>query len=278
MYPGIDSSIETTLLSLLERGPKRTTDLVAAVMRLTGKTRQAAYLALRKLKEREIVVVSKSIASLNVTWLNKMTEFLTVARHQYLHESINDNGFLNLHDGEKVQYNFNSPAHTDAFWSHVFNILVETSQTNDPVFIYDPHDWFLITRLKNERLLMESVTARGKLLLVAVQGKTPLDAYVSRHLDDPLQQYSKGILISEDKSYYLNIIDDYLIEVWLDKEGSKQIEEVYNKTAKYDEKAITQLERITASKGKNKFRVSRNARKALKLKKQLSKYFSVPKS
>jgi hypothetical protein len=77
----------------------------------------------------------------------------------------------------------------------------------------------------------------------------------------------------DKNNYYVNVIGDFVIEVWLDKKVCKEIDDYYTKTQNLGEIERQKLEHILSQKGKNKFVVSRNKRKAEAFRSKFKKYF-----
>ena len=75
------------------------------------------------------------------------------------------------------------------------------------------------------------------------------------------------------QNYYVNIFDDFLIEVWLDPKVSEAIDQFYNNTKDFDENAKKKLLEIIKPGGRNKLVITRNKRKAYKIRNMFSKFF-----
>ncbi len=77
----------------------------------------------------------------------------------------------------------------------------------------------------------------------------------------------------EKNNYYLNIFGDFIIEAQLDADITNQIDRFYKETLSFDETAKSKLQKIVEGKGKNKLTISRNKRKADKLRAIFKRYF-----
>jgi hypothetical protein len=268
-------SIEDHIIINLQNGALPIIKLIEIIEKIRPKTtKQGVYLAIRKLKKQEIVVVHKKNASLSSVWLKAMEEFFVSAQYKTKNVTTTGNGFLNLQDGEKLTYFFKNPILTDAFWSHVFLTCVEASSPQKPVLIYNPHEWFILARTDNEIGLFNRIAGRGQELGVLVGGTTPLDTRTSQYFDNSMKMY--GIAekpLFPKNNYYINIIGDFVIEAWLDKKISLQIEDFYKGVRVFSATEKANLEKILSQKGKNKFSVSRNKRKADMIRAKFKKYF-----
>lgn len=269
--------IEDYILRYLQSGPILMLELVKKTQKDRPKTtKQAVYAALRILKKNEQIITYKGVASLNLSWLNSMVNYFALAKRSYIKGDSVQGSFIDLENKEKIKYYFNSPAKADIFWTHALYLLLERSEAKEPVFIYNPHEWFLLARYDNENEIFKTITKKGHRLLLTVGGNTFLDRYIKKNFDNGQSQYhTLEKQIFKEKNYYINIIGDFLIEVWLDQNTSNKVDNVYTNTKKWDNDTLTQLKDIAATEGKMKIIISRNQQKAKKIKRSLKKYFVI---
>lgn len=272
------NSIEDLIRAKLQHGPTDTAILIADIQKKRPKTtKQGVYAVLRNLRREEIVILHNKKASFNLRWLKQMERFFAVAEQHYVDGGFGRDNFLNLRDGEKIAYHFSTPAETDKFWGHALIILAEASASNnEPVYLYNPHEWFLIAREKSERECIAVITKKRRFLLVAGR-KTPLDRAVAKEFDGNTSQYHmlERPLFTKN-NYYLNIVGDFLIEVWLDPHIAASVETLYQKVKKLTEEVRADLIKTVSGKGKSKLVISRNAKKVERLKNMLKKNFYIP--
>lgn len=271
-------TVEESILFFLQKGSLSTTELLQKIQeKRTGTTKQALYKILQKLKEEEVVVVRSKYVSLSHLWINRMAEYFATAQRLYTTHGEPSEDFLQLEDGDKITYTFKNPNATDIFWGHAFGILSEVIK-KEPVYVYDPHEWFILARRESEKKLFDEIKEKEKQLFVLIGNKDPLDIFVQKEFDGKMSQYhtTTDSIFSKD-NYYLNIFGDFIIETWLDTKTSEDIDHFYKTHMIFDEKAKEALKEIIERRGKNKLVISRNARKAEKLKKIFSKYFFVKK-
>lgn len=271
-------SIEDLICGLLQLGPIDTAVLIAQIREQRPKTtKQGVYAALRHLRQNEIIVMHHKKASFNVRWLKQAEQFLAIAEQHYVAEDLGRDNFLNLKEGENIAYFFSSPTETDKFWGHALILLGESSiPDNEPAYLYNPHEWFLIARQESERECIAIISKRRRFLLTAGE-KTSLDHIVANEFDGDRSQYHMLERPLFPKSnYYLNIVGDFLIEVWIDPSIATRIEEIYRGDTKDRNIARDNLIEIVGGKGRSRLRISRNAKKAGRLKRLLSKNFYIP--
>lgn len=270
-------NLEQIVIACLQKGPLFTGDLLSLLQKKRrGTTKQGMYAVLRKLLQSEIVLKHKKQISLNVTWLTKMESFVTLAEHFYASAS-RSGSFLSLDDGENIRYEFHNTNATDAFWIHVLLLLVE-AHPKRPWLGYNPHDWFFIARAESERALRDFLIKKGGQYLMVVGSKRPLDKLIRKEFDGKRSQYfMRESPMFPQNNYYVNIIGDFIIEVWIDAAQAEAIERLYATATEATPDVVKRLQDIIRSKGKTKFIVSRNKKKAEKLRGKLSKPFYIPK-
>lgn len=270
-------SIEDTIIENLSKGPLYTVDLLFKINTPTQRvTKQGFYKILKSLLKNEVVVVRKKIVSLSHVWILGMDNFVQYAKKSYSIETQGED-FLLLKDGEKVSYTFKSPEQTDMFWGHAFSVLVETTQEKN-ICLFNPHEWFLVARNESELVLFKDLIQRNKNLFVLNGNKKLIDIYVKKYFNGLSSQYFTIENSPFEKSnYYVNIFGDFIIEAWLDEKVSQKIDDWYTKHGVVSEDAVGELKRIVSEKGRNKFSISKNHRKAEKIRNIFKKYFHLSK-
>lgn len=271
--------IEEYVLWYLHKGPVLILDLIKKIQEIRkNTTKQAVYAAVRVLKKKDQILTYKGTAFLNLTWVNSMISYFDLARSNYVEgEEITRGDFINLEDGEKIKYYFNNSVKADMFWAHAFYILIEKIEEKYPIFVYHPHEWFLVARNESEiRWLKNSIKNKNPLLLIS-GGDTFLDKYVRKYFNNSLLRYhaNEKLLFGGKNNYYLNILGDFIIEFWLDKEMSNKIESFYKKTKSWHKNIPTELKEITDSDTHIRIIISKNSKKAEKLKKTFKKFFII---
>lgn len=277
MFP-FHTNLEQHLISLLQKGPLSSADLLFAVRKKrSGTTKQGMYAALRKLIKAEIVVKHKAQVSLNVTWLTKLDSFASLASHFYSSDARSGN-FLDLADGDRISYEFKSANATDAFWIHVLLLLVEAYPKAN-FLAYNPHCWFFLVRPESERTLRDVIMRKKSQYLVMVGGKRPLDRAIRKEFDGKGSQYSmREKSLFKKNNYYLNVIGEYVIEVTIDTAQANAIDRLYNSAKSFTPDIEDELRDIITSKGRTRLIVSRDKKKAEKLRRMLAKPFYIRKS
>jgi hypothetical protein len=235
-------------------------------------TKQALYQLLRKLIDRETVVKHGKQFSLSHIWILKMNDFFSLAQKQYGIGEQGGNDFFALNDGDKISYSFKSPAEADKFWGHAFNILAGTLK-DEPLYIYNPHEWFFFARKESETFLFNKLQKQNQQVWLLCGGATALDKYTAKYFDGKILQYHMDSEeIFEARNYYLNIFGDYIIEARLDERVAEKVDNFYETHKEVNTSTIQILTNLLNT-GKTILTISRNKKKADKLKKIFTPYF-----
>ncbi|MFO0743940.1 MAG: hypothetical protein U0469_02730 [Candidatus Paceibacterota bacterium] len=266
--------IEDLILEILIEGKISTLDLIKRILKiLPYSSKQAIYKSLKDLRENEIVIYKREEVSLSSLWLKRVSEFLEKAEQEYKVDDGRIN-ILSLKEGEKVSYQFNSFYNTDIFWAHAFNLMYDGTNKDTNVLIYNPHEWFLLVREESETYLFNKFITDDRKLFNYVPEIDPLDKFVSKYFDQKnIKYYSNNKHHFKNKNYYVNVFGDFIIEAWLDKKVSNEIDKFYKETKEFSEEAKVKLLEIVNKKGKSRLQISKNKKKAQEIRKIFEKYF-----
>ncbi|OGY81365.1 MAG: hypothetical protein A3I91_03680 [Candidatus Kerfeldbacteria bacterium RIFCSPLOWO2_02_FULL_42_19] len=271
--------IEDFIITLLAQGSLKNTELLAEIQHLRPHTtKQAVYAALRQMKAREEIVIYRGTAALNLTWLNQLGSFVDQVKQAYTGSGTVKDTLTSLAPGDRITYRFQDPIKTDIFWTHVLYLLIDQDQTSEPVYLYNPHEWFLFVRNQNETEFIRNITMRGKQFLLLAGNNQPLDRYAKKYFDGNMSQYyplDKPRF--KNNNYYLNVVGHILIEVWLDKKVANAIDDFYRDTAVWGVEAEGKLLTILQQKRRVRITISHNQKKAEAYKKFCRKFFYFPK-
>ncbi len=272
-----DPKIEDLILDVLSDGQQSTLALIDKIREKRPQTtKQAVYQALRVLKANETIVQSREEVSLSSVWLKRLADFTEKAELNYKQKERPSTNFLGLKQGEKISYTFKTFEATDMFWAHAFDVLADVTMQTSPIFLYNPHEWFLLARPESEIYLFDHTVKNGRKMFLMIGNNDPLDMYVSKFFDGEKKNYyasPKALFLKNN--YYLNVLDDFLIEVWLDPKVSAEIDYVYKHTKIFDENIKAKILEIIKKRGKNKLIITRNKRKADQVKRMFKEYFLI---
>jgi hypothetical protein len=266
------TSTEWQIIKILHKGPFSSTEIVTQIEKKLMVSKQAIYKELRKLERREIIIKTKKLIILNGLWVQEMKIFFEEAH--LIYTTTNNDGYMRLLDGDSIVYRFKNFNTTDIFWGTAFYSLSHQIKQGDYIFMYNPHQWFLLARPNSERKILKQIHNEGKKLVSYIAGNTKIDHYLRRYFISKTQQYyPSGKYLFKKENYYINIFNDYIIEVWLDPVISKKINIFFQTHTTITDHALDEINDIILQEGKNKLKISRNKAKADMLKRKLMKFF-----
>jgi hypothetical protein len=162
-------------------------------------------------------------------------------------------------------------------WGHAFMLLLERTHKEIPVMIYNPHSWFPIVRYVSEKTIFQSLFDNGYRAYFSFAGKGELDRDICKKFVEPIgHSFSTGVELGFKKGKYLNVVGDYIIEVELDESVAEDIDKYFTKYPTLQEADAKELQAIVARRGRNRLILSRNFKKAHRLRSRLAKDFFIP--
>lgn len=269
-------TIEDLILQVLKDGSQETSELIARVAQLRPKvTKQGIYKSLRSLRADEVVVRSGKQLALSSVWLIRVGKFLDEARVRYGTQRSPSVDFLKLKDGERVSYWFRTLEETDMFWGHAFNLLSEVVGTHLPALLYNPHEWFFLARAESETLLFKKIKLSGRKLHLIVGNDTPLDRSIGKYFDGEALSIAFVPDFFAKPNYYMNAFGDFLIEVRLNTEAGRVIDDIYRTTKVFTPEAAHRIRSAIRTPGRSRLVISRNGRKAQRIRRLFSHHFLI---
>jgi hypothetical protein len=276
--PLFTSAIEETIINTLSKSTYRTTHLLDLIQTKHSISKQAFYSTLRRLKKAQIIFIHQKIVQLNKLWVEMLINFTKDVAHTYDEEYRMESKYLNLEQGERVTYNFNSIEEADIFWNHAVLLLVKNHDLRKPICVYNPHEWFLKARPETEQLVITKLAEQGALLLYVIGGKTELDKNILQQMNTWHQNVKASLSKKEllPSNRYINIYGDIIIEMKMPLATSQKID-AWFANGKDSPLFIKDLQNIIQESANIKFTFSNNPLRAKKLSKQIADHFHVPK-
>ncbi|MDB5259330.1 MAG: hypothetical protein JWO73_538 [Candidatus Taylorbacteria bacterium] len=268
-------SVEDIILSLLQHGERKTTELLMEVGEMRpNTTKQGFYAALRKLRAQEIAIVYKGVASLHTTWIGEMRDKIASIAQAY---TLKPDAFdiFSLKEKESLSYTCYTPQQLDSFWGHIQTLIMHTTAPREPIFTIDPHYWLYIARRKTELRCLEEIHRSGRQFLIIVNKDAKLDRAIKRDFvgDNSVQYHIEKV--SGKNSRYVSIIGNYVIDVTLDPAIADRIEKIYAKHENVNPNLVHELQSLLEIRSRSKIKISRNRARAAKFRSSMSQYFYI---
>lgn len=227
-------------------------------------TLQAIYKRLRNLAEANIILKNKKSITINNEWKENYINLLE--------------GSLNipkLKTGESIIYSFKKLSSLDIYWKHIMAPL-EKHFPDYPIFFYNPQEiWIQLSdRKQNEIDYLHKFTEEKRHCFFLLGKQSSLNEDFKKLYQTKYLQISLGAegLVERD---YPAVIADYIVTTKLSSTLVKTINNIFN-TSKPEE-LTKKIDKIFAKSAAIKLKIERNANKAKKLRKKISKDFYIPK-
>lgn len=236
-----------------------------------GYSIQAVYKELRKLRSEGVIVKLKQKYSLRLPWALDFIALADTISSSY----VDAPSFASIapERNKRKIWRFNNLLKLNDFWSHVLLLLINQSQKKI-LLGWNPHPWFHLVQTKQEEQYLRALAiAKGRLYLI-IGGSTYLDKWTERFFDKRIVTYSFARSpFQDERSTYLNIVDDYVLTVKLNNETTEAIENLYRNTTSPEGMNFPAMLAIFYKKVNASIWLEQNHRKAAALKSRFSRFF-----
>lgn len=219
------------------------------------------YDQLNKLIDKNVLIKTGKIYSINREWVQYMQDLLT-PKNEYL-----------LGAGEKMKYQLNSLSRAEIYWKHIMHSLYVT-YPDEPVFIYNPHAfWSLLPgRKSSEDTYAEHHEKNKRFGYYVLGGNTIHDINLRKQYSAQFYKVDIQNIPQFKRTEHITVIDDLIFTMTIPISLAKKIDSLYEKISNESElaKEIASLEerswRINS-------RIENNPAKAELFKKRIGKNF-----
>jgi len=266
-------NIEDLIIESLATQPYQTgPELVKSINKKRGvTTKQAVYFVLSPLLDSEVIAKVGVRYYLSKLWLDKVFKLLQVDFHHHVNEPV-----FSLAEGETINYQFPSLLTCDMYWAHVFNLLVVDISQNTPFFFWLPHEWLILGRREEELEIFKLIHRYRKTGYYCIAGNTSLDKEFKKKYTTEFIRVNIGNQLPFKNNYYLNVFGDTIIEIYLDTKLARHIDDFYQSHSKASRENIQDFKKLIQEKFPVRMKISKNKKRAAKLRKQMAKDFYIP--
>ena len=269
-------NIDDLIVEILSKRPNITgPELLISIQQYRqSTTKQAMYYALGYLLDAEVVVKIGIGYSVSHIWKLKI-------QNNIIKDSSDLQSVLGLNEGESISLKFPSLITADFYWAHLFAELTDWIPENSPIFTWNPHEWWIIGREEVEKEVLNNFTVKNKKACFSISGNEALDKDFRKVYTSANLSINTGAKAPFPDHIYLNIFKDILMEVFLSRELTREINKFYE-SHQVTLKQLTPEEqgefiKIVSKKYPVRIKVSKNTRKTSEIKKKLAKDFIIPK-
>ena len=161
------------------------------------------------------------------------------------------------------------------FWSHV--LLAMAKNSSEKIMIdYSPHAWFHLTQPEQEYQYLKTSLNSLKKEYSIIGGNTFLDKWVTKYWDFKNFEYylaQSGYWTKIDPLLYINVIDDFILKVKLDKKTTQAINKVYKEVGIENDLTAEKVLQVFRRKAKAKMTLVKDSIQAEKYFKRFEKIF-----
>lgn len=266
----VENTIEEKIISMLSKGSYNSPDLISKISFDMGVTPQGVYKSLSYLIDKEIINKNKKSLSLNNIWIEKLRSFSEKVSENYSLKDFDD--YLLLDDKEKITYNFKNAVKLDNQWLH-FVLIISKRLKNKPVFIWNPHHWFILGRSESEKTFFSWFNKEKRDVFVTIGDNTELDKFTMREIKTDNVHVNLDSNFSFSNSEYITVIGDYILTTKYSEDFNKKIDEFFDIRKEVNLESKSELFNIIKKPQKTKIILERNKKKAIKYSKIMSKDF-----
>ncbi len=270
-----NKSIEDWLVEFLAKNPyiagPNLVDLVQS--KRPGTTKQAVYAALRLLAQSEAIAKAGGKYYVSRVWIQRVYELFDVQKKR---ELIGEAIFA-LKEGKSFSYRYPNLAICDTYWAHLFKVLTDWVPSECPIFAWHPHPIFSIWRRDIEVSIFAEFERENKHCYFISGGNTVLDQRWKKTWGNKRVALNTDIKRTFASNYFLNVVQDFVIEVFVDQRLANLIEGFFQKYQKLDEKNIAEFESYFDRPYPVRIKISRKKKKAALLRKRMARDFYIPK-
>ncbi|MBU4332745.1 hypothetical protein KKD19_02875 [Patescibacteria group bacterium] len=268
--------LEDLIVKLLAERPILTATQVRQEIKEKNKkySLQAVYKELRKLQNNGVVSKIKQKYGLRLPWALDFVSLADIISQTYI-DSPRIASILPERNKKEI-WHFNNLLKMNNFWSHILLILIQQSEKKI-LLGWNPHPWFHLAQTKQEEQYIKSLgLAKGKLYLI-VGGSTYLDRWAEKFFDKKIVEYSFGRSAcgTECSPHYINVIDDYVLTVKIDKKTARIIDDLYKNTTSADDIDIASIMDVFHGKINASIWLEKNSKKAQQISGRFSRFFGV---
>lgn len=273
LFSGIRGEI---IEALTRKYPLSVLQLTSEIGKQSGRkvSRQAVHLAVNTLINDQYLDKSNQSYKLSGRFIQDLEKVVVELKETY-GKSPDSRTLLNGRNTQKIAVS--SLKEMDAVWNNLLReILQPYPIPKHPYLQCVPHAWFSIAQFEEEKHISSLLIERTTGFYTRAAGVTKLDKWLARFYEGAKSQY----LISPLKSTngcrsQLSIFDDYIIEAEYPKGIAQRLDYLFESSSQISEIDLRGFISCVSSPAEIIIKVSRNRRRAKRLKASLFGDFAV---
>ena len=122
--------------------------------------------------------------------------------------------------------------------------------------------WKILLQLKEKKFDFIVIGGWAAYLWTSLHKSKDIDIAVKDFDGLASQYFMSEKPLFKKKNYYINVIGDFIIEVWISNTAADEIEDIYKSSAELTDEVKNRFLKIAEKKGRTKIVISRNLRKS----------------
>lgn len=270
-----NNSIENQVVFELSKGSIPSPLLVKKVSSEQKVSFQGVYKAITCLEQRNVVTKTKMMLSLNILWVEQLNSFTTSVSDNYVLNEFKD--FLLLDEKEKVTYMFRDAEKLNNQWLH-FVLIIAKKYDTEPIFIWNPHHWFVFAREQEESMLFSWLNTHERKTYLLIGNNFDLDVEAKKLLQSEQVRVNLDSQSTLKQDKYFVVIGDYIMTTTYSPEFIEELTQIFKDYKRDSHSKVSDLQTLISQPHKGRIIMEKNKTKALKLARKISKDFFVDKS
>ena len=274
MLLGEETRQDDLIVRLLAENPGLTLEALHKSVKENGCRRsiKALYKELARLRRTGVVLRHDRKYSLQLSWVFEIYGFACDLTQTYLR----GNYFNTLlpEPGARIEWKFRNLSSLDVFWTQLVISLVKNSKESE-IFEWLPHPWFILQSGAPEIRLQKAIQRLSRKACILIGSDHYLDRLAEKVFDPKVYDYHFATdFVPEQKSTYLDVVDDWVLTVKLPAALEKALDELYQKVGSSRELKIADVVRVLQQPANIRVVLENNAYRATRLKRQFKLYLS----
>ena len=238
---------------------------------------QGFYNLIHKLTDQRVLVKEGKLISIDGSWIYNLLNFTNVLQQNYFDQGAASATIL-LKEGESKTFTLDTPVAMDNFWWHALIVVIlyyateEHKDTNS--YVYVDHCWFQLIRTNAEQALNDAYKQHNMHLYHVGGTESFLDSLTPQCIAGDNVSVSITPIKEFEDNYYVVVIGDYIFETAMPKYIKGLMDEVYESVTDLSQFDPDQLQEIVEQPGRTHLTVSRDKKRAEKIRNRIKKVFT----
>jgi hypothetical protein len=277
-------SPESVLLDILSRKPGITSKEAYAFFLdkyEAGMSVQGFYKILRQLLGDRVIAKTDGRLSLYSAWVNNLMKFAKQAALTHLDANASPVTII-LEEGEKKSFEFDTPIEMSTFWDHaLLTVAYHYKDNQEPIdknaYSKNFYSWIQLLRTSDEAQLINLYSDLEMDWSMASGSKSLLNRLVSQIYNEKNFHFTiypelTGYGVGRN-NFHVTVIGDFIFETKLPEYIFKDIQRMFESVRNLPEFNVEEMQKVVLQTGKTVLTITRNAKRAADIRKEIKSLF-----